>query len=185
MSNGLEQLIFQTILQINPSLLSQYTTLQDQILYLLFIPHIILFIFIFGFMTVLGGAHRGLRYLVGIGAYAFIILSGWYGNPLVGLFIVWWQILLVLAVVFFIGSKIIHPTRVTEIFGIGKKITGKLTEKSKLSKKLEKQIKSIKRQIRALERRQSQRPTPSRLIEAEIAELERRKAELEVELEEL
>ena len=184
MPTGIEQLIFETILRIDPSLLTKYTTMQDQILYLIFIPHIILFIFIFSFMTVLGGVHRGLRYLVGIGAYAFIIIGGWYGDPLTGLFIIWWQVLLVLAIIFFIGSKFIHPTRVTEIFGIGKKITGKLTEKSKLSKKLEKQIRSINRQIEAVEAKYRGKPMPA-LVRREINELVRRKAELEAELGEL
>jgi hypothetical protein len=184
MSNGIGQLIFETILRIDPSLLIKYTAMQDQILYLILIPHIILFIFIFGFMRVIGGEHKGLQYLVGIGAYLFIIIGGWYGDPLVGLFILWWQVLLVVAIVFFIGSKFIHPARIREIFNIGKSITGKVTEKPRLAKKLEKQIRSIDRQIEAINSRYRGTTMP-RLAQREIDELVRRKAEVQAELEEL
>ncbi len=180
-------LIFRTILQIDPSTISRYTSLQDQILYLLFIPHIIIFIFLFWFAFAVMPAHRGLRYLVSIGAYIFLILGGWYGKFLVSIFIVWWQILLVVALIFFIGSRFIRPSAIKEIFEMGKGLGKKVTEKGKKGDQLEKEIRSLTRQIETLEidyPDTAERPRP-RSVQIEITELKRRKVEKQQELADL
>jgi len=164
-------------------------TLQEQLLNLFLIPHIILFLFIYGLSWILVPMHKGLRYLVSIGAYLTIVIMGSpysYYSTLITLFLLWWQLALVIGIFFFIWSRIIHPSKVPELFRIGKSAMEKVTEKSKRNTAIEKKIDSIEAQIRALENRQhraiqeSGRPNP--VIEAEIAELDRRRAELEKEL---
>jgi len=132
------RLVFEEILQINPTLLVNYPIVQDQVVYLLFIPHIILFLFLFGFALAIT-SHRGLQYLVGLGSYVYIVYSGLYGKTLVGIFLPFWQLLIFLGLFFFIGSRIVHPSRVREIFELGKGVASKATEKRKQIKKLENQ----------------------------------------------
>jgi hypothetical protein len=176
-------LIFRTILKIPNSVIAQYPQFTDQVLYLLLIPHIIVFLFVFWLIKGVIPEHRGLGYLVGVGAYIFFILSGWYGN-FINIFILWWQILLGLALFFILASRFIRPSAVREMFSIASRATRKLTKKSKEQDKLEKEIKSIQRQIEALEQKYPPATRP-RLIETEIGELYRRKAEKEAELDEL
>jgi len=182
----LTDLIFQTILRIDPFTISRYTTIQDQILYLILIPHVILFIFIFGFVRVVSEGHKGLSYLVGFVTYAFIILSGWYGSFLLNIFLTWWQIVLILGLLFFVGSKIVHPARVRELFNLGEKLTGMATQKVTRERELDKKIRVIDKQIQALEteaKRRRNAKLPTKVIEAEIADLLREKARLEAERE--
>ena len=82
-SLNLSNLIFSQILKIDPSTIYKYTNVQDQILYLLLIPHIILFLFIYAFSIgivarVIGG-HVGFSRMMGIVAYIYIVWAGWYG----------------------------------------------------------------------------------------------------------
>lgn len=182
-------LLFNQFLRINPMTISKYTTPQDQLLNLFLIPHIILFLFIYGFAWVIIPQHRGLRYLASIGAYLSMVMMGspysYYGT-LVPFFLIWWQIALFVALFFFIGSRIIHPSKIPELYHLGKAATEKVTEKGKKNAAIEKKIESIDAQIQALERRRTMvvgnvvQDNP--IIAAEIGELERRRAELEKEL---
>jgi hypothetical protein len=183
-------LLFNKLLRINPSIISKYTTPQQQLLNLFLIPHIILFLFIYGFAWVLVPTHKGLRYLASIGAYLSIVLMGspysYYGM-LLPIFLIWWQIALVVGLFFFVWSRIINPSRSREIFNIGRDIGRKATEKSKKQAAVRHKIESINHQIQALQQRQNQimgQPPHVRnsVIDGEIAELERRRAELESEL---
>jgi len=183
-------LLFNDILRINPVTISKYTTPQTQLLNLFLIPHIILFLFIYGLSWILVPMHKGLRYLAAIAAYLTIVIQGspysYYGMilPLLNL---WWQIALVVGLFFFIWSRFIHPSKTPELFNIGKAAASKITEKSKKSSAIHHKISSINNQIRALQNRQNQiqaQPPHARnpVIDGEIAELERRRAELESEL---
>lgn len=183
-------LLFNDILRINPVTISRYTTPQTQLLNLFLIPHIILFLFIYGLSWVLVPMHKGLRYLAAIAAYLTIVLQGspysYYGMilPLLNL---WWQIALVVGLFFFIWSRFIHPSKTPELFNIGKAAAAKITEKSKKSSAIHHKISSIDSQIRALEQQQARAQGAAGgqrnpVIDAEIAELRRRRAELESEL---
>jgi uncharacterized membrane protein (DUF106 family) len=86
----IEQTILVQILKISSDLLSKYSTVQDRLLWLIFIPHILLFIFIWLFADNMaklgGGTHTGIRTLVAIAAYITIIFTGWYGMYIVPIF---------------------------------------------------------------------------------------------------
>ena len=192
MANAIDimDLLFNQFLRINPSTIMQYTTPQQQLLNLFLIPHIILFLFIYGFAWVLVPTHKGLRYLASIGAYLSMILMGspysYYG-VLIPFFLIWWQVTLFIGLFFFIWSRFIHPSKVPELFNIGKAAAGKLTEKAKKSEAIEKKIDSINAQIAALEGQQNRimasgSGVRNPILEAEIGELRRRRAELEREL---
>lgn len=118
-------LLFNQLLRINPSIISKYTTPQQQLLNLFLIPHIILFLFIYGFAWAIIPTHKGLRYLASIGAYLSIVLMGspysYYGM-LLPIFLIWWQIALFVGLFFFIWSRIVHPARTREIFNIGRDV---------------------------------------------------------------
>ncbi|MEM7820864.1 MAG: hypothetical protein QW751_01525 [Candidatus Aenigmatarchaeota archaeon] len=86
----LYSLIFETILRIDPYTLSRYTTIQDQLLWLLLIPHAILLLFLMGFGRGIAGGHKGMGYIISIIAYLFFIWSGIYGTFLFGTFCSAW-----------------------------------------------------------------------------------------------
>jgi len=183
-------LLFNKLLRINPVTISKYTTPQTQLLNLFLIPHIILFLFIYGLSWVLVPMHKGLRYLAAIAAYLTIVIQGspysYYGI-LVPFFLIWWQIALVVGLFFFIWGRFIHPSKTPELFNIGKAATAKITEKSKKNKEIQHKVNSIDNQIRALESQQARAQGAAGgqrnpVIEAEIAELRRRRAELESEM---
>lgn len=180
------RLVFEDILQINPNLLVKYPIVQDQVVYLLFIPHIILFLFLFGFVMALTH-HRGLQYLLGVGSYVYIVYSGLYGKILVSIFLPFWQLLIFLGLFFFIGSRIVHPARVREIFELGKGVASKATEKRKQIKRLEDQIDLIEKKIRKLRRDRgaSRDPHVQRILELEIRDLEQRRTELKHRIDKL
>jgi hypothetical protein len=109
------QLVFEVILKISPNLLYKYTTIQDQILNLIFFPHVVLFLFILGFGDFLvpegrsTGRNRGMRYLVMAAAYIFIVYQGWYGTILIPLMQTWFTIMLVSGLAFFFIARIFSP----------------------------------------------------------------------------
>jgi len=148
-------LLFEEVLQISSSTLSNYATIQDQLLYLVLIPHVILFLFIYGFSTgivqrVLGLQHHGFKYLVSISVYLFIVLGGWYGS-LAPLFAGWFKILLVVGIFFFLLSAIWHPARGRStgkaIESGFKYLGGQTFGKSGKAKVLDKEIRKLNEQI--------------------------------------
>ncbi len=163
MPDGIDlfNLIFTQILKIDPTLITRYTTLQDQILYLILIPHVIVLLFLYSFAQLISGGHKGFRNLLGIVGYLFLIIAGWYGKFLVPIFITWFQILLVITAIFFIGSRIIHPARMTEIFQVGSKIYEKAGEKGKAREELYNEKKALDQQIAELKRLAAGQPPNS------------------------
>lgn len=144
------RIIFEQILRIDPSLLYKYSTIQDQLLYLVFIPHVILILFIYAFSIAtvarVIGPHKGLRYLVSIVAYIYIVWSGWYGTLLVPLLLGWFWIALVLGLFIFFVSMIISPARAAA----GVKLAGEagkmLAKKPAERKTLENEIEDLQRE---------------------------------------
>jgi len=185
---SLFDLIFITILKINPQFVAQYTTLQDQILYLLFIPHVILLLFIYflavGIVGRVIGVHRGMQYLISIAVYVYVVLSGLYGNTLVPLFINWFIIAIVLGLALFLISIVIHPGRGPSLvkfakeFGevVGAKTTGKAKKEEELMKRLE----VINDTLKTL--KEQQKAQPSEYVSFRIAQLEEEKKTIEKEL---
>ena len=102
------QMIFE-LLQLTPELIYKYSAVQDQILWLLFVPHIILFLFLFSFGYWMAAEHHGLRYLVTIAGYVVIVMTGWYGSIIVPIVDAFFLIMLGSAFVFFIISRVFHP----------------------------------------------------------------------------
>lgn len=197
MPGPLETLIFETLLKIDPNTIAQYTTIQDQIIFLLLIPHIILFLFIYAFSaSVVGrvvGAHRGLRNLIGVAAYVFIVSAGWYGGILIPLFITWFQILLVIAFVVFFISIIFHPARIGPLTDLAGKLG---VGESKEEKEREYTIQELKSELNAAKselaivsstfNRESAKSNPdSKMLQyykMEASQLERKISRLESEL---
>ena len=117
-STNLFNLVFREILKISPTLLSRYTTVQDQIIYLILIPMVILFLFIVAFSRqIVGrivGEHRGFQYLVSIIVFIYLVYNGTFGTLLVPLFIGWLNIAIVLSLIVFVVSVVMHPANVTK-----------------------------------------------------------------------
>lgn len=144
---NLFQIIFEEYLKISSDLISKYPTIQDQLLYLILIPHVVLLLFLFGFGQTFIHEHKGLRLLTTITAYVFFIWAGWYGTILVPLAIGWFYILLGIGLVFFFVGRVIHPSRASELFALSKAVGEKLTEKSKKAKVYQDEIDSLNAQI--------------------------------------
>ena len=166
-------LIFQQILKISPSLMYNYSTVQDQILYLILIPHVLLFLFLFAFSKGIVGRfvseHRGLQYLTGLVAYIYIVYAGWYGSFLVPLMMGWFTIALILGIFLFLISIIWHPAAAAtggKLLGDITQEAGKRAGRGKQKKAIDDQIKLIDKQIRAY-RRHNHWKFGSRKIEIE------------------
>jgi hypothetical protein len=141
-SVDLFRLIFEQILKINPSIISKYPLVQDKVIYLILIPHVLLFLFLVAFSkgTVgrVSGDNKGLQYLTSLISYIYIVYSGWYGN-LIPLFLGWLWIALALALFLFFVSIIWHPAATpsgAKMLGAVAKEAGKKLSKDKELEKL-------------------------------------------------
>lgn len=147
---SLFQIIFEQFLKISPDLLSKYSTVQDQLLYLILVPHIILFLFLITFSSWVTGTHKKLQILTSVGTYIFLIWGGWYGTLIVPLFIFWFYGVIFIALsVFFIGRLFLHPSKTGEFAEVAKGLHRKLTEKSEKIKALDKEIEKVDRQLKS------------------------------------
>jgi len=190
MAVDLIDLLFREILKIDPLTLSKYINLQDQVLYLFLIPHVILFLFLyafsFGIVTRITGPHKGFSYLVGLVSYIYIVYAGWYGRLIVW-FLGWMYIALGLAFFLFFVSIIWHPAATTagmKLMGEVGKTIAKKTAKEHEKKALEEELDSIKKQIAELEaERNMPRETQSKAyIEMQLANLKAQKRAIESKL---
>ncbi|MFH1229576.1 MAG: hypothetical protein V1678_04090 [Candidatus Aenigmatarchaeota archaeon] len=182
------QILFNTFLRINPSTIYQYTTPQTQILNLFLIPHVILFLFIYGFSWVIIPTHKGLKYLISITAYLTIVLMGEpysYYSLILPFISIWWQISLFVGFFFFIWSRFIHPSKTPEIFNIGRAVAHKITDKEKNKKAIEQEIDSIKGQIAILNAEANNpgiQPAAQAYIQSQISNLKAKKRDFESRL---
>lgn len=181
-------LIFKDILQISPTIISKYPALQDQILYLIFIPHVLLLLFVYALSIGIVGRivkeHRGLRYLVGLAAYAFIILGGWYGSFLIPLFVNFFMIGVILALIVFFVSIIVHPARgpsIFKFFGLIGGYAGKRRTESKKEDTLRKRLEVIDDQLTDL---QATADPNNQWVQFRMSQLKEEKKTIEKELEE-
>lgn len=148
-SVDLFRLIFEEILKISPTLLYKYTTIQNQVFFLILLPHVILFIFLFSFGWGIMPENKGLRYLVMIVAYIFVVIQGWYGSFLVPLLEVWFWIMLIFGLFLFFAIRIMHPFTAKRVGAAAGKLAedlGKKMGREKQIEKLEKELQNIHRQ---------------------------------------
>jgi len=177
-------LIFNEILKISPQLLYKYTTIQDQVFYLILLPHVILFLFLFGFGWGIIPENKGLRYLVMIVAYIFVVMQGWYGTFLVPLLEVWFWISLALGIFLFFIFRFLHPFTAK---GLGKTAgtlahdIGKRLGREKQIEKLEEELKDVKKEMRTHHPHIKDNPGAAQAY----AMLEQRKHQLEREIKKL
>lgn len=151
-------LVYQQLLRIPTEVVSRYPTVQDQLLYLILIPHVLLLLFIYAFSTGVVGKilgqekHIGFRNLIAIVAYLYIIFAGWYGLYLVA----WMNNLLMVALMFgfllFFSTFIVHPARWPGIAEQTTKIASeagkKVFEKGSDKKAAKERIKEIDKELR-------------------------------------
>lgn len=181
---NLFNLIFNQILKISPSLLYKYTTLQDQVFNLILLPHVILFIFLLGFGWGVMPQNKGLRYLVMIVTYIFVVTQGWYGTFLVPLLQVWFWIMLATGLFLFFAFKIIHPATARKLGDAAAKAAmdaGKRMGKDKQIEKLSQELSNVERQMRTHQPHIGENPGAAQVY----AQLEQRKFEIERKIKEL
>jgi hypothetical protein len=182
------QLLFNDFLRINPVTISQFSTPQTQLLNLFLIPHIILFLFIYGFAWVITPTHKGFRYLVSIATYLFMVIMGEpysHYSTFLPFLLIWWQIALFVGVVFFVWGRIIHPSKVPELFAIGKATAARVTKKGKEREAIEEEINSIKKQIAVLQSEANNpgiQPAAQAYIQSQIGNLKAKQKDLESRL---
>lgn len=178
-------LIFRTILKISPNLISNYSSIQDQILYLLLIPTVIILLFVWTFgYWVMGKGHNGLRILISLIAYIYIIWSGWYGTWIIPLILAWFPVVLVTFFLFFIMSRIFHPMNVAGASKVMKAGFEKAGAKGKEINALRKQIEMIDKKIKHLsnERGKMADGQAREVLNLEITDLRSKKKEIEHEI---
>lgn len=184
-------IIFTEFLKISPDLISKYTTIQDQLLYLILIPHaiLLLFIFTFGYWFV-GNAHKGLRLVISLVAYIYIIWAGWYGSLVIPIVNAFLPMLIISWFLFFIFSRVFHPLNIGGASGVIKGASDVVKvsiEKGKNREKAEKELSLVKTRISYLTKQyEKAQHDNNRKLEAElvyqIEKLEDVKRRLELEL---
>ena|SRR3989344_1334357 len=189
MAVSIIDIVLRDILKISPTLISKYPTVQDQLLYLILIPHVLLIIFILAFSRGFVGrfisGHHGLNYLVSIVLYIYLIYAGWYGSILVSLFSQFLYLALAIGIIVFFINFIWHPARLPMTGKLLQEAGSLLSEKTIGKEKIRKEIGRIGKQINSLNAARAMLPAgdPSRhYYDIQIAQLEAKKAELNAQL---
>jgi len=192
MASDLISLVLNEILKISPTVMTKYTTVQDQVLYLIFIPSVILILFIYAFAKqIVGrivGEHKGFEYLISITSFIYIVYSGMFGATLVPIFINWLNIAIVLSLIVFVISVVFHPARGPALTKAaaetGRMIGEKITAKEKERKAIEQEVDAVKKELQGLRSEESRtlEPTAKAFIQMQIANLEAQKRRLESRL---
>ncbi len=184
------RIIFEEFLKISPDLISKYATIQDQLLYLVLVPHLILFLFLYGFGIMLIHEHAGLRFLLLITSYIFVVWGGWYGSFFIPLTIGWFYIMLIFGLFLFFISKILHPFTAKNIGAqvakpLAESIGHHLIGKEKEREALEEEIKVTDDQIKTLKAelaRPGISPITRDYIDMQITQYNQRLADLKRKL---
>ncbi len=191
----LARVVFEEFLKVSPDLISKYSTVQDQLLYLILIPHVLLLLFLLAFSKGIvkrfTGEHAKFRFLLGITAYIYIIWSGWYGTLFIPFFLSWFYIALGIAVFLFLISIVWHPAAGPAggklISGIFESIGEKTIGREKEIDRLEQEISHIDAEIRKEIKRKGEVKTPEELqeIEKRIGKYEDYRYEIEKKIRQL
>jgi hypothetical protein len=148
-SLDLFNLIFNQILKISPTLLSN-KTLQEQVFQLILLPHVVLFLFLFSFGWGIIPENKGLRYLVMIISYIYIVMQGWYGSLVVPISLIWFPFLLIGGIILFFLFRVIHPITAQKLGEAGAMVAkdvGKRMGKDKQIEKLAEELSSVQRRM--------------------------------------
>ena len=182
------KLILEQILRVDPSLIAQYPLVQDKVLWLLLVPHVVLFLFLFSFAGWIVTRHAGLRRLLSVVTYLVVILGGYYGNLIVPVVNAWFTILLVAGLLFFLISRIFPPSSVSAATGLMSEAFGMATKGSKDRKQIETDIDVLEKTIASLERKAEvvrNNGGDDAHIQAKISDLEEKLHQKEAQLEKL
>lgn len=117
-------------------------------IYALFLPHVVLLIFLFIFSDTLSmrTKHKGLGVMLSVAAYVYIIYAGWYS--IIATFLTFWLVLSIgLGLITFVVSRIFPPVKTRARMGLGEEVAKAL----KGSKSKEKKIEKIDAYISAFE----------------------------------
>jgi len=153
MAIDIGSLIFETILKISPELMSRYSTVQDQLLYLLLIPMVIIVLFLWSFgYWVSGRAHAGIRIMVSMIAFIYIIWSGWYGSIIVPILLAWFPLMLGSMFIFFIMSHILPPLTANNATKVMKAMVNKAAGKPFETRRLQEEIQMLEKSIKELKK---------------------------------
>jgi hypothetical protein len=146
-------ILFEQFLRISPALLSQYSTVQDRLLYLIFIPHVILLLFLWSFgYWVAGKGHAGIRILLSLAAYIYLVWAGWYGSFIIPILLAWFPLLLIATFLFFILSRILHPMSLSTASGVMKAVIDKAAGKPLETRRATEEVAMIRKTIADLEK---------------------------------
>jgi hypothetical protein len=186
-STSIFNIVFNDILKISPALLSKYTSTSDQALYLILIPSVILLLFVWTFgYWITGSKARGIRTLISVIAYVYIVYSGFYGSFVAPVILAWFPITVVLYFIFFIMTKIFHPMNVVPASNVVSAVFKKATDKSKDIDSTERSIELLNKkisQLKAMQKEMENKNPPNDKAVAEIitkmTELEHHKMDLE------
>ena len=132
----------------------------------------------------MGKGHNGLRILISLIAYIYIIWSGWYGTWIIPLILAWFPVVLVTFFLFFIMSRIFHPMNVAGASKVMKAGFEKAGAKGKEINALRKQIEMIDKKIKHLsnERGKMADGQAREVLNLEITDLRSKKKEIEHEI---
>ena len=144
------QLILVDIFRISQNLISQYSTVQDQLLWLVLIPHIVVFLVLFSFGTWISPGHKGLARISSIAAYLVMVAGGWYGTWLVPLVNAFFTVFLISAVLFFIVTRLVPPNVMLGIAKAGTEAVAMGSKKGLARKQVESDIRAIQSALNTL-----------------------------------
>ncbi len=137
MALDLTMLIFQELLKISPELLARYPSVQDKLLYLFLIPHVVLFMFLWSFGDWIIRSHAKIRNALVITAYIYLLWSGFYGSIFVPIVNAWFMLTIMTAFIFFILSRTFSPLRLPALTGLAVEVGRKLREPRDMEEKLQ------------------------------------------------
>ncbi len=166
----LQELIFKTILQLPQcSGSSEWGCVNGvfahDFIYGLFLPHIIILIFIY--LGIKSVQHTGIGTLLGIGIYTFIVYAGWY--PLFASLTIFWLILTIFITGFyFFFGRIFHPSRSEQIFKLAYKKAKDSGSKRKTEDALRHDISYLKKQLRSARSQSEKKEIAKELTKREM-----------------
>ena len=137
------------ILNITPQILSQYRTVQDQLLWLIFIPSLAMIFFIYWFASTVSLGHKGFRNLFGVAAYLTLILTGWYGR-LIPIFNLYWGLLLAVSAFLFFMNFFLPIGKSREREAIGQNLVTAGKEKILQRREFAKKLKDVEETLQNL-----------------------------------
>ncbi|MDD5416537.1 MAG: hypothetical protein PHU12_01020 [Candidatus Aenigmarchaeota archaeon] len=136
-------LILETLLKIDTNLIYQYSSIQDQLFYLILIPHVVILMFLWMFGYAVVPSHKGIRYLFTLITYMYIIWSGWYGSWMIPIINAWFPIMIGGMFLFFIIAKVIHPDVAGAVGGLVKEAGSRIKNIGSKDKEIDKIYRKI------------------------------------------